>query len=60
MSVIGEAFSGWVRAQIEDRNAKVALERDIFIDLDPGIAAAFQASTCVSRKYSTRLKWLFS
>ncbi|MEC8878028.1 MAG: hypothetical protein VX554_02475 [Candidatus Thermoplasmatota archaeon] len=49
-SVVGDQFGAWVREQIEARNLKVAHERDMLVDLDPEIAAAFAASTAVSRK----------
>ena len=42
----------WIKEKIEQRNAKVAVEKDVMISVDPDIAAAFNNSTSVSRKYS--------
>ena len=44
-------FSGWVRNQIEERNAGVTKKKNLMISMDPEVAAAFRASTKVSRKY---------
>ena len=49
-SGIGEAFSLWVQKQINARNAKVTKEKNMMLDIDPEVFAAFQASTHVSRK----------
>ena len=50
-SILEDEFSDWVKAQIEARNEHVAQKGDLFIELDPDVAAAFAASTAVSRKY---------
>jgi hypothetical protein len=44
-SVIGEPFKHWVRERIETRNEKLAVERNINIDIDPVILEAFNKST---------------
>ena len=49
-SVLGEGFAAWIKTQIEERNTKVTVEKNLMINLDPDIAAAFNASTDVSRK----------
>ena len=49
-TILGEPFADWVMSQIEARNTKVAKERDLMINVDPAIAAAWQQSTHVSRK----------
>ena len=49
-SVLKNIFTDWVKQQIEDRNEEMAEKRDMNIELDPDIAAAFNASTSVSRK----------
>ena len=49
-SVLGDDFSAWVKEQILQRNDKVAEKGNLMIQLDPEIAAAFQASTSVSCK----------
>ena len=47
-SVVGEDFSKWIDQKVEERNHKVAVERSLFISLDPAIAHAFRESTHVS------------
>ena len=47
-TIVGENFATWVRAKIEERNAKVSKDKDLMIAVDPAIAAAFQNSTAVS------------
>ena len=43
-------FSGWVRNRIEERNEAVKRNRNLDIDMDPEVAAAFRSSTKVSCK----------
>lgn len=50
-TVLGDAFSAWVKEQIEERNVQVTKKKNLMIAMDPELAAAFQASTKVSRKY---------
>ena len=47
-SVIGEDFKKWVHKQVKDRNDKIARERKLLINVDPGVYDAFQRSTAVS------------
>ena len=47
-TIVGKDFATWVRAKIEERNAKVSKDKDLMIAVDPAIAAAFQSSTAVS------------
>ena len=49
-SVLGDTFSEWVKQQIEERNARVADQGNLMIELDPDVHAAFLQSTAVSRK----------
>ena len=49
-TVVGKPFGDWVKSQIEARNQKIIIERQLNIDLDPELAAAFNASTAVSSK----------
>ena len=51
-TLLGEPFADWVMSQIEARNTKMAKERDLMINVDLAIAAAWQQSTHVSRKYN--------
>ena len=37
-TVVGEQFSNWVRSKIEERNAKVQIEKDLMINVDSDIA----------------------
>ena len=48
-SLFGDSFSDWVFAQIEARNAKLAKEKNLMINLDPEIAAAWHSSTAVAQ-----------
>ena len=50
-AVIGADFKEWVQSQIEERNALMAEKKEIYISMDPVMAAKFEASTHVSRKY---------
>ena len=50
-TILGETFTDWVKDQIEDRNEEVKDKRKLDIELDADVAAAFRASTAVSRKY---------
>jgi len=49
-TVLGTIFTNWVREQIEIRNEEVTEKRDMNIELDDDVAAAFHASTSVSCK----------
>ena len=44
-------FTDWVSEKIEERNEEVREKKDMNIELDPDIAAAFKASTSVSREF---------
>ena len=50
-TILGETFTDWVKDQIDDRNEEVKDKRKLDIELDADVAAAFRASTAVSRKY---------
>ena len=54
-TVLQDTFSGWVKQQVELRNALVTEKRNLMIAMDPEIAAAFHSSTKVSRKYQQTL-----
>ena len=41
-AVVQDPFGHWVKSQIDARNHKVAVDKDLFIDMDPDVAAAFQ------------------
>ena len=49
-TVLGKPFGDWVKGQIELRNYKITTDKQLNIDLDPELAAAFNASTAVSSK----------
>ena len=47
-SVIGQPFTDWVRAQIEERNSGLANRHDMNVEIDPEIMQVIQNSTAVS------------
>ena len=47
-TVVGEQFKTWARERIDERNQRVAIDKDLMIDVDPAIAQAFNVSTAVS------------
>ena len=49
-TVIGRPFGEFVRQRIQERNEKITVERQLNIEMDPELAAAFNASTAVSSK----------
>ena len=49
-SLVGNQFKAWVREQIEARNSRMTVDREVMINLDPQIAAAFAKSTAISSK----------
>ena len=54
-TVLGDVFTDWVSEKIEERNEEVRNKKDMNIELDPDIAAAFKASTSVSREFRFNL-----
>ena len=50
-SVLKTTFTDWIRVQIEKRNEELTEKKDLNIELDADVAAAFRASTAVSRKW---------
>ena len=50
-TVLKGIFSGWVKNQIEERNYAVTKRKNLMIQMDPEVAAAFRSSTKVSRKF---------
>ena len=52
VTIIGEPFYNWIGTRINERNAAVTREKGMLIQLDSGVAAAFHASSAVSRKYN--------
>ena len=50
-TVVGDSFQDWVNERIEQRNSKVAEDDNKMIEVDPEIAAAFNASNYISGKY---------
>ena len=43
--ILGQRFIDWVDGRIEDRNSKMALERQTMIAINPDVASAFADST---------------
>ena len=52
-TVLKNRFSDWVDEQIEHRNEEITEKRNMNIELDEDVAAAFQASTSVSCKLAS-------
>lgn len=50
-SLVGDEFREWVSTQCKKRNDQIADKRDLMIELDPEIAAAFGSSVNISSKY---------
>lgn len=50
-TIIKKPFSDWVSNLIETRNHKIAVDKNLLIDMDPDVAEAYAASTAVSSKY---------
>ena len=50
-TIAGDDFATWVKDNIEERNSKVTKQKDLMINMDADVAAAFQASTHVSCKF---------
>ena len=48
-TIAGERFAKWVDNRVKERNEKRQKEID-FIELDPEIAAVYNASTAISSK----------
>jgi hypothetical protein len=46
-----DPFQEWVNERCSQRNADIAVEHNLNIELDANIAKAFHASTAVSRMY---------
>lgn len=51
-SIIGTPFAKWVERRIEERNEKIADERELNTELDPDIYAALMKSSSISGKLS--------
>ena len=47
---MGNVFTDWLKIQIRERNDDVKDKKDLNIELDADVAAAFRASTAVSRR----------
>ena len=56
-SVLKNIFSDWVKAKVDERNTQVKSKKNMMIEMDPEIAAAFAASTKVSGKYKRILDY---
>ena len=56
-AILGDTFSAWVKAKIEENHEKKAEKGNLMIDMDPEVHAAFQGSTHVSRKYQPIIRF---
>ena len=50
-TLVGEAFSAWVKDEIASRNEDLARKQNLLIDMDPEIAKAFHGSVNISSRY---------
>ena len=50
--ILNQRFIDWVDGRIEERNQKMALERQTMIAMDANVASAFADSTYQSSKYN--------
>ena len=50
-SIIGKPFDAWVQRRIEERNEKIAEEKDMNAELDPDVYDAYVNSSSISGKY---------
>ena len=55
-TIIGKPVSDWVDSKITERNEKLAVKQNLYINMDPDIAAAFHASQNISSKYHCLLQ----
>ena len=55
-TVFGVDFAKWVEARILERNQKMEVKQNLLINMDPNVAAAFEASKQVSCKLILSLK----
>ena len=51
-TILQDVFDKWVKLQVWARHEKVAVKKDMLIQMDPEMLAIFQASTAVSSKFS--------
>ena len=49
-TVLEDLFAKWVKKQVDARHEKVAVEKNLMIDIDPEIARVFEQSKAVSSK----------
>ena len=49
-TIAGKPFVDWVTQRINERNAQVIKDKNLAIQMDSEVAAAFFSSTAVSRK----------
>jgi hypothetical protein len=49
-TLVGQPFADWVEDVIQDRNKKLAEDRNMAIEMDPEVYKVFMASTAVSSK----------
>ena len=50
-TIVKTPFADWVSDLIEARNHKIAVDKNLLIEMDPDVAEAYAASTAVSSKY---------
>ena len=48
-TVVGDAFKDWVNKNVEERNQKQAVEKNLIMQIDPELEKAFMASSTFSQ-----------
>lgn len=51
-SLCGDSFAKWISDQMNARNQKVTIEKDLLINIDPRIYNVFTQSSSISSKIS--------
>ena len=51
-TIAGDTFTNWVKDRVDARNAKLADDRKVAIEMDPTIANIFNQSNAISGKSS--------
>ena len=49
-TIIGKPLADWVNSKITERNEKLAVKQNLYINMDSDIAAAFHQSQNISSK----------
>ena len=56
-TLAGDTFAAWVKHRVDARNAKLAEDRQVAIEMDPAIDTIFQQSNAISGKLAAERLW---